>query len=68
MIFSELFGSVRAFKKNKKGERVREADGKRAKKSTLAPSLEGGGWGVGVIKTLLDRSRIKFGMTRGSSA
>jgi len=32
-------------KKNKKGERVAEGDGKRAKKLTLAPSLEGGGWG-----------------------
>jgi len=31
--------------RNKNGERVREADGKRAKKLTLAPSLKGGGWG-----------------------
>ena len=33
-----------------KGERVREADGKRAQNKTLAPSLEGRGWGW-VIKT-----------------
>ena len=37
--------------KIKKGERVREADGKRVQKLPLAPSLEGRGWGW-VIKKI----------------
>jgi len=41
------------------GERVAEGDGKRAQKLTLAPSLEGGGWGW-VIKKFFIKNELKL--------
>ena len=47
--------------KNKKGERVAVGDGKRAKKQTLAPSLEGRGWGwvIKIINIILKDKKMK---------
>ncbi|HBG49683.1 MAG TPA: hypothetical protein DDW90_09325 [Cyanobacteria bacterium UBA9971] len=44
--------------KKYKGERVRVADGKRAKENTLTPSLIGRGYGGGFIKNILLSSTI----------